>query len=765
MTQQVMFPGQVNSPEMLLQSAITSTIQTTIVLAGSFSTKLQPAPNVFSVGYGEDSELIYYPTNPTGSDSAWTFTNCERGYDSNGTIGVAKTWAVNTPVSRCWTRLDHNRFKENIEDLAARKIVQPFYDSIVYQEGLYTIASDKNGNILNQTLIADKNDHLPIQAAMTYSAAHNTGSPAYVVGATVEVAAGEYVTKEKLTLGNGVTLRADHSAVFHPDLGSKTFAEIGLNGCWDGGMIYINNTVSFDGTVFVLDGEKYGYLWGYFESARIKNVIIRNSSLTPKTGTAIHLKCETYGDFVAEAGTDATHIVCAGLHGLVTATAYTQDFFWCDRLGVGSITTTTGWNDTTHTVTLATALTGLVPGDTFTFAPFKGVYGTSITNVNIKGFEYGILLSVWEHAVQYLNTIAWNSIRDIWFYGTIRPIYIKAPGKHCSISSNDFENIYIEPELTGTCTVDGIYLEAGQSYFRNVHTVDWTVNCGYCFNIGKKAKNVFISGNCADRSYINDEGFETTIELSDNNPPGKVLLISDAIPALTNPATISVYETATYKRPIKIASFQAGAFRNVERLCWVMPWQSIWDTGKWQARLVWETSNESYLPIEFSLYAKRVGDISTYDVDLPLVCTIADVGGTAERQRISGQKQCGIKTEGLVMDAGTTSTVIVDAALSGLHIPSGSLNGSYIYNQTRTTITETSSSVKYDDLTTSLTVSSVTNQAQGDTYHMIRGIPFPITGTGETIMFELRRSTGAFDTYAGTVRVIGLKLYCSEAGI
>lgn len=122
MVQKTMFLSQVDSPEVFLQSAITTTGQSTIIIIGDFANKLLPAPNLFTIGYGEDAETIYYPNTPTGSDAAWTFTGCVREYDKRGTIGIARTWPAGTTVSRTYTAYDQDTFKNNIEDLAAKII-------------------------------------------------------------------------------------------------------------------------------------------------------------------------------------------------------------------------------------------------------------------------------------------------------------------------------------------------------------------------------------------------------------------------------------------------------------------------------------------------------------------------------------------------------------------------------------------------------------------------------------------------------------------
>ncbi len=143
-----MFSAQVNSPELTLYSAITTTVQSTIVVSGDVANKLAGAPNLFTVGTGENAETIHFSTAPTESPAGvWTFTGCERGYDSNGVIGVAATWAAGTSVYRHQCAYDFDTFKANIEDLA----IGIFNNKLLYLNAYGAVIPDTNPVYPDQT--------------------------------------------------------------------------------------------------------------------------------------------------------------------------------------------------------------------------------------------------------------------------------------------------------------------------------------------------------------------------------------------------------------------------------------------------------------------------------------------------------------------------------------------------------------------------------------------------------------------------------------
>jgi hypothetical protein len=97
----------VNSPQTELASAITDTDTTIPLLDAS---KLPPAPNLATIGTGEDAETILY-TGVSGND----LTGVTRGFQ-----GSAKAWVQGTKVARYITAYDHDTFRGNIADHETR---------------------------------------------------------------------------------------------------------------------------------------------------------------------------------------------------------------------------------------------------------------------------------------------------------------------------------------------------------------------------------------------------------------------------------------------------------------------------------------------------------------------------------------------------------------------------------------------------------------------------------------------------------------------
>lgn len=108
MAQQTMYPAKANSPKTELSAAITAAA-TTIPLVDA--SKLPAAPNLATIGVDEAAETILY-TGISGN----SLTGVTRGF--NGT--TAKSWGQGIKVARYFTAYDHDTFKANIEELAAR---------------------------------------------------------------------------------------------------------------------------------------------------------------------------------------------------------------------------------------------------------------------------------------------------------------------------------------------------------------------------------------------------------------------------------------------------------------------------------------------------------------------------------------------------------------------------------------------------------------------------------------------------------------------
>ena len=99
-----MYDPMVNSPVTTLAGDIDAT-QTTITIANG--AVLPAAPNIATIGLGEDAETILY-----GVKSGNLLQSVTRGFQ-----GTAKIWTTGTKISRNFTAADHSSFKENIETL------------------------------------------------------------------------------------------------------------------------------------------------------------------------------------------------------------------------------------------------------------------------------------------------------------------------------------------------------------------------------------------------------------------------------------------------------------------------------------------------------------------------------------------------------------------------------------------------------------------------------------------------------------------------
>jgi len=109
--------GQVNSPNAALTGDITDADATIPVTElGVF-----PAgPNLAVIGTGNNAETILY-TDKSAATGSGNLTGCSRGYDSDGTYGVAAAWLTGETIARTFTSHDHDSFKGNLDELNSVK--------------------------------------------------------------------------------------------------------------------------------------------------------------------------------------------------------------------------------------------------------------------------------------------------------------------------------------------------------------------------------------------------------------------------------------------------------------------------------------------------------------------------------------------------------------------------------------------------------------------------------------------------------------------
>lgn len=104
-----MYPAMPGSPKTELTADITASATSMTVTDGN---ALPDAPNILVVGNDENAEVIGY-----NSKSGNAISGLVRAL--GGTI--ASAWSTGTEVARNFTSFDHDRFLENIEDLATNK--------------------------------------------------------------------------------------------------------------------------------------------------------------------------------------------------------------------------------------------------------------------------------------------------------------------------------------------------------------------------------------------------------------------------------------------------------------------------------------------------------------------------------------------------------------------------------------------------------------------------------------------------------------------
>lgn len=104
-----MYPAMPGSPKTTLTADITADATSLTVADGNV---LPAAPNILVIGDDENAEVIGY-----NAKSGNTVSGLVRAL--GGTI--ASAWATGAEVARNITSFDHDRFKENIEDLEANK--------------------------------------------------------------------------------------------------------------------------------------------------------------------------------------------------------------------------------------------------------------------------------------------------------------------------------------------------------------------------------------------------------------------------------------------------------------------------------------------------------------------------------------------------------------------------------------------------------------------------------------------------------------------
>lgn len=121
-----MYDGIVNSPATELAAAIDAT-QTTITVVDG--TKLPPAPNLATIGIGEDAETILY----TAKDGN-TLSGVTRGFQ-----GTVKSWPARTPMARLFTEYDWHSVKENLNMHVGETILEGVHGGLPAHKSTHAI--------------------------------------------------------------------------------------------------------------------------------------------------------------------------------------------------------------------------------------------------------------------------------------------------------------------------------------------------------------------------------------------------------------------------------------------------------------------------------------------------------------------------------------------------------------------------------------------------------------------------------------------------
>ena len=255
MAQVTMYPGMVNSPETVLTRAADEAA-TELYLADV--SKIPAAPNIVTLGLGEDAETVSYALDPV----AGVLTVVR------GVQGTARPWAFGTKVARRITEMDVGALQTNVADHESRM------GSVVASLDDLTdvvITDSSPGDVIVGGALSYVN--LPAGVAGKVLTTHGAGSaptwetPAAGVSqvtpaaitiahATTDAAAGKTATID-LTANHGMLTRLR----FRADYIS------GQQGAWSGlvnaanGYAPADTSIAFDGGVGTLTGGKY-VKWG-----------------------------------------------------------------------------------------------------------------------------------------------------------------------------------------------------------------------------------------------------------------------------------------------------------------------------------------------------------------------------------------------------------------------------------------------------------------------------------------------------------------------
>uniref|UniRef100_A0A6M3IYG0 Putative pectate lyase n=1 Tax=viral metagenome TaxID=1070528 RepID=A0A6M3IYG0_9ZZZZ len=271
-----MYPAKINSPMTLLSAAITAAATTVPVDDADL---LPDAPNVATIGRGENCETIYY-----GAKDGNNLTSVTRGFQ-----GTAAAWVLGESVYRAYTAYDHDTFKSNIEMMlpigATAYVISANAPTEVKTYGTFLRSLGYNVWVCDGTA-----DNVQIQEAL--DAAGDAGGGIvhltvgiYLINTCLKIP--HYVTLEGEGFGTIIKLADDSINNSITDKWTRG-AVIAPKGAWFSGFITHYTTYGFQirdlkvdanmaGQTGLTDYDLYGIYCSWSNNERIDNVWVINA--------------------------------------------------------------------------------------------------------------------------------------------------------------------------------------------------------------------------------------------------------------------------------------------------------------------------------------------------------------------------------------------------------------------------------------------------------------------------------------------------------
>jgi len=316
-----MYGAKVNSPLTQLSAAITA-IATTIPLVDA--SLVPDAPNIATIGTGEDAETILY-----AAKSSNDLTSVTREFQ-----GTAIAWPSGTSVYRAYTAYDHDTFKSNIEMILPIGATSYVVANDAPAE-VKTYATFLRGLGYNIWLCDGTDDQIQIQAAID----------ALTTGGKVTLSQGTFYIDAQVYSGQRLGINIMIDDITLQGQGESTVLSVVANAnldrvirsalCW--GLVIRD---------LVIDGNKANQASG--TAAGITVTGISNDQLHTKgrsTVENVYVK-NTTGDGISLGNSEYSHItrckVTEAVHGAISGDQFDYStiekcLVWdCDDLGIAA---------------------------------------------------------------------------------------------------------------------------------------------------------------------------------------------------------------------------------------------------------------------------------------------------------------------------------------------------------------------------------------------------------------------------------------------